>query len=160
MNFWQPRWNFFQGSRNYFWSMFKTDEIFLSSKKKYLCPQKVPMDTQKAVLTSSRKTFFEIRTKNFRSRSQTDEGEVFLTEQQWYFSMFLWLRTLRFWQSGRVFSDWRGFISTQCSSIIKTIMFLGITAGASFVPRDIYIAFLTTPPETFRNKVAEVSIVV
>ena len=82
-----------------------------------------------------------------------------LTKKLWYFNMFLWLRTLRFWQSGRVFSDWRGIISTQCSSIIKTKMFSRRTIFAWFVPKDIYIAFLTTPSETFQNKVAEISLV-
>ena len=85
--------------------------------------------------------------------------EFLLTKKLWYFNMFLWLRTLRFWQSGRVFSDWRGIISTQCSSLIKTKMFSRRTIFAWFVPKDNYIAFLTTPSQTFQNKVAEISLV-
>ena len=80
------------------------------------------------------------------------KDKFFSTEKLWYFNMFLWLRTLRFWQSGWVYSDWRGFISTQCSSIIKTKMFSKRTTFAWFVPKDIYIAFLTTPSETFSKQ--------
>ena len=80
------------------------------------------------------------------------KDKLFLTEKLWYFNMFLWLRRLRFWQSSWVYSDWPGFISTQCSSIIKTKMFSRRTTFAWFVPKDIYIAFLTTPSETFQKQ--------
>ena len=117
-----------------------------------MCPQKVPMDTQKAVLTSPRKTFRKKDEKVSLKIPNWWRRNSFLTEQLWYFNMFLWLHTLRFWQSGWVFSDWRGFISTQCSSIIKTIMFLGITACDWFVPRDIYIAFFNNTAGNFSKQ--------